>query len=171
MRWLHAGPWTAGCALCKPFQTKDIQACHLRFPVQIRLRGFTIPDNMIVADEEGTGCCGYSDKGADRRGNDREATSMKRYRKYLITVGLVALWAVFSYAHLGVEDGSSGLSPLGWLAAVFFVPGGLLFQAVKGSHANADLPLMAAFGFCVYAVVAVLTVKGGKCVGKFIFGR
>jgi membrane-bound acyltransferase YfiQ involved in biofilm formation len=85
---------------------------------------------------------------------------MKRHRKYLIALGVVALWAVFSWAYLGVEDGSSGLSPLGWLAAVFFVPGGLLLQAVKGSHANADLPLMAAFSFCVYAVLAVLVVKG-----------
>ena len=42
---------------------------------------------------------------------------MKRYRKYLIGVGLVALWGIFSYAYLGVEDGSSGLRPLGWLAS------------------------------------------------------
>lgn len=64
------------------------------------------------------------------------------------------------YAYLGVEDGSSGLSPLGWIAGVFFVPGGLLLQAVKGSHGNADLPLMAGFSFCVYAVVAVLAMMG-----------
>jgi hypothetical protein len=85
---------------------------------------------------------------------------MKRYRKYLIAVGLVAMWAVFSYAYLGVEDGSSGLGPLGWLSGAFFVPGGLLLQAAKGSHGNVDLPLMAAFSFCVYAAVAVLAVIG-----------
>lgn len=85
---------------------------------------------------------------------------MKRCRKYLIAVGLVALWAVFSWAYLGVEDGSSGLSSLGGLAGAFFVPGGLLFQAVKGSHGNADLPLMAAFSLCIYAVVAILAVIG-----------
>lgn len=90
---------------------------------------------------------------------------MKRYRKYLIAVGLVVLWAVFSYAYLGVEDGSSGLSPLGWLAAVFFVPGGLLFQVVKGSHGNADLYLMAAFSFCVYMLVVVLVVRGISLLG------
>jgi len=91
---------------------------------------------------------------------------MKRFRKYMIALGLVALWAVFSYAYLGVEDGSSGLSPLGWIHAVFFLPGGLLLQAVKGSHGNADLPLMAAFSFCVYAVVVVLAVKGIGLLGR-----
>jgi hypothetical protein len=85
---------------------------------------------------------------------------VKRYRKYLIALGFVIVWAVFSYAYLGVEDGSSGLSPLGWAHAVFFLPGGLLLQAVKGSHGNADLPLMAAFSFCVYAAVAAIVVIG-----------
>lgn len=96
---------------------------------------------------------------------------MKRYRKYLIAVGVVALWAVFSWAYLGVEDGSSGLSPLGWLAAVFFVPGGLLFQAVKGSHGNADLPLMAVIGFCAYAVVVVLAVIGVDFLRRALWGK
>ncbi|HSV99858.1 MAG TPA: hypothetical protein VLI39_06780 [Sedimentisphaerales bacterium] len=96
---------------------------------------------------------------------------MKRYRKYLIAVGLVALWAVFSYAYLGVEDGSSGLSPLGWAHAVFFLPGGLLLQAVKGSHGNADLPLMAAFSFCVYAAVAFLAVIGVGVFSRALWGR
>ena len=90
---------------------------------------------------------------------------MKRLRKYMIALGFVGLWAVFSYAYLGVEDGSSGLSPLGWMAGVFLVPGGLLLQAVKGSHSNADLPLMAAFSFCLYAVVVVLFVKGAVLLG------
>lgn len=96
---------------------------------------------------------------------------MKRYRKYLIAVGLVALWAVFSWAYLGVEDGSSGLSPLGWIHAVFFLPGGLLLQAVKGSHGNRDLPLMAVFSFCVYAAVVVLAVKGGEILRRAVSGR
>jgi hypothetical protein len=96
---------------------------------------------------------------------------MKRHRKYLIALGVVALWAVFSYAYLGVEDGSSGLSPLGWLAAVFFVPGGLLFQVVKGSHANADLPLMAVFGFCLYAIATALVLKGLVFLGHVVFGE
>jgi hypothetical protein len=85
---------------------------------------------------------------------------MRPFQKYLIALGVAGLWAAFSYAYVGVEDGSSGLSLLGWVHAVFFLPGGLLLQAVKGSHSNADLPLMAAFSLCVYMVVAVLAVMG-----------
>jgi hypothetical protein len=96
---------------------------------------------------------------------------VQRHRKYLIALGLVIVWAVFSYAYLGVEDGSSGLGPLGWIAGVFFLPSGLLLQAVKGSHGNADLPLMAAFSFCVYAVVVVLAVKGTAFLGRAFLGR
>jgi hypothetical protein len=100
-----------------------------------------------------------------------EGRLMKRYRKYLIAVGLVALWAVFSWAYLGVEDGSSGLSPLGWIHAVFFVPGGLLLQAVKGSHSNADLPVMAVFSVCVYAAVAVFAVIGVEVLRRAFWGK
>ena len=78
---------------------------------------------------------------------------------------------MFSWAYLGVEDGSSGLSPLGWLAAAFFVPGGLLFQVVKGSHGNADLPLMAEFSFCAYGVVAVLAVIGVDFLSRALWGK
>ncbi len=96
---------------------------------------------------------------------------MKRYRKYLIALGLIALWAVFAYAYLGVEDGSSGLSPLGWIAGVFFLPGGLLLRAVTGSHSNADLSLMAGFSFCVYVVVVVLAVKAIGLLGRALPGK
>ena len=78
----------------------------------------------------------------------------------MIGLCVVALWAVFSYAYLGVEDGSSGLSPLGWVHAVFFIPGGLLLHAMKGTHSNTDLPMMAVFSLCVYAVVVGLVIKG-----------
>ncbi len=76
-------------------------------------------------------------------------------RRYVIVLVVVTAWAVFSYMYLGVEDGSSGLSPLGWLHATFFIPGGCLMQVVKGSHGNADLPLMAAVSWVSYALLSV----------------
>jgi len=77
----------------------------------------------------------------------------------MIAVGCVGLWAAFSYAYLSVEDGSSGLSPLGWIHAVFFFPGGIALSSTKGSLSNADLPIMAGFSFFVYTVVALFVVK------------
>ena len=65
------------------------------------------------------------------------------------------MWGVFSYAYLGVEDGSSGLSPLGWIHSVFFIPGGRLLQQLKGGHSNADLPLMAGTGWLTYSLLAL----------------
>jgi hypothetical protein len=65
------------------------------------------------------------------------------------------MWGVFSYAYLGVEDGSSGLSLLGWIHGVFFIPGGILMQALRGSHSNADLPLMAGIGWLTYSLLAL----------------
>ncbi len=76
-------------------------------------------------------------------------------RRYLIILGAVTAWAVFSYMYLGTEDGSSGLSPLGWLSAMFFIPGGYVMQVVKGSHGNADLPLMAAISWVSYSLLSV----------------
>jgi len=77
----------------------------------------------------------------------------------MIALGLVGLWAAFSCVYLGVEDGSSALSPLGWITGVFFVPGGLFLQAIQGTHSNADLPLMAAVSLCVYATVALVAIS------------
>ncbi len=96
---------------------------------------------------------------------------MKSLRKYMIAFGFVGLWAVFSYAYLGVEDGSSGLSPLGWIHAAFFVPGLFLFRATKGAYSNADLPLIAAFSLCVYAVIVVLAIKSAGLLKRAVFGE
>ena len=95
---------------------------------------------------------------------------MKQFRAYMIVFGIVVLWAVFSYAYLGVEDGSSGLSPLGWISAVFLIPGGLLLYATKGSHSNSDLPTMALFSICAYVVVLLLVVKGVALLGRLVGG-
>jgi len=104
---------------------------------------------------------------------------MKRYRKYLIALALVAVWAVFSCAYLGTEDGSSGLSPLGWLADAFIVSGAWLLEAVKEmSRKNGyvllmdgDLLLAVAFSFCVYAVAAVLAVIGIEFFRRVLWGK
>ncbi len=93
---------------------------------------------------------------------------MKRFRPYIIAVGIVAVWAAFAYRYLGVEDGSSGLSPLGWICGVFFIPGGLLLSAITGTRSNADLPAMSAFSFCMYAVIALLVTKGVTCLGRAV---
>lgn len=89
-----------------------------------------------------------------------EGCLRRRYQKYMIAISFVGLWAVFSHAYLGTEDGSSGLSPPGWIHAMFFLPGGLLLQAVKEGHSNVDLPLMAACSLCVYMVALVLCHQG-----------
>jgi len=80
---------------------------------------------------------------------------MKKLKAHFIAFGIVTVWAVLSYAYIGVEDGSSGLSPLGWLNAVFFVPGGLLMQKLKGTHSNADLPVMAVVSWITFSLVAI----------------
>ena len=106
---------------------------------------------------------------------------MTRYRKYLIALALVAVWAVFSfsYPYLGIEDGSSGLSPLGWLAGVFIVPGAWLLEAVKEmSRKNGyvllmdgDLLLAVAFSFCIYAAVVVLAIKSTASLRRALQGK
>jgi hypothetical protein len=88
----------------------------------------------------------------------------------MIAFGFVVLWSVFSYAYLGVEDGSSGLSPLGWISAVFFVPGGLLLYATKGAHSNTGLPTMAVFSFCAYVVVLLFVIKGVARLRRLVGG-
>jgi hypothetical protein len=84
---------------------------------------------------------------------------MKRYRKYIIAISVVTFWAVFAYAYLGVEDGSSGLSILGYIHAFFFIPGGLFFQFLKGFHSNSDLPFMAILSWFIYVLLIVIMVK------------
>jgi len=91
---------------------------------------------------------------------------MKRYRPHLIALGFVAMWGVFSYAYLGVEDGSSGLSLLGWIHGVFFIPGGILMQTLRGSHSNADLPLMCGIGWATYSPLALGVVQAACVIRK-----
>ncbi len=80
---------------------------------------------------------------------------MKNYIVPVIALGVVTVWGMFSYGYLGVEDGSSGLSLLGWIHAAYFLPGLFLVAKLKGSHSNADLPLMAGIGWLTYSLVAV----------------
>lgn len=85
-------------------------------------------------------------------------SSMSKYRPYFIAVGFTSVWAIFSLAYLGVEDGSSGLSLIGLVHAVIFLPGLLLMRMLKGSHANADIPLMALVGWMVFSMCTLLSV-------------
>ncbi len=96
---------------------------------------------------------------------------MKRFRKYMIALGGVALWAVFSWCYLGVEDGSSGLGPLGWATSLFLLPGGYLLQLTKGVYSNADLPLIAVISLCIYAGGIVLVIKGVELLRRALCGR
>ncbi|MBP8303614.1 MAG: hypothetical protein KBE04_05755 [Phycisphaerae bacterium] len=83
-----------------------------------------------------------------------------------IAVGVVSLWCVLACAYLGVEDGSSGLSPLGWAAGLFFVPGGIALQVFKGSHSNADLPLMAGISWIAYGILAIGVLFAWRAVAR-----
>lgn len=92
-------------------------------------------------------------------------------RLYWIALGIIGLWGVFSYAYLGVEDGSSGLSPLGWIHSVFFLPGLFLFHTLKGTYSNADLPLAAVCSLGVYAVAVVLAIRGVGFLNRAVLKR
>ncbi len=91
---------------------------------------------------------------------------MKRFRKYMIALGVVALWAGFSWCYLGVEDGSSGLGPLAWITSLFLLPGGYVLQVTRGIYSNADLPLIAVLSFCIYAAAVVLAIKTVEVLGR-----
>ncbi len=80
---------------------------------------------------------------------------MRKFKAHLIAIAIVTAWALFAYAWLNVEDGSSGLGVLGFLSAVFFVPGGLLMQFTRGSHTNTDIPLMVFTGWLTFTLIAL----------------
>ncbi len=80
---------------------------------------------------------------------------MKRYRAHFIAIGIVTVWAIFAYAWLNVEDGSSGLSFLGKISAVFFLPGGLLMQSIRGTFSNTGIPLAAIISWLIFTVIAL----------------
>ena len=45
---------------------------------------------------------------------------------------------------------------------VFFIPGGLLMQGLKGSHSKSDLPVMAAVSWLACSFLAVAIVRMGQ---------
>ena len=85
-------------------------------------------------------------------------------RKYFIAVLAVTLWSLFSFAYLGREDGSSGLSVLGWIHAIFFMPGLFLLLIFKASYSNQDLPAIAAYSWLAYTAVVLLGVKFARVI-------
>jgi hypothetical protein len=80
---------------------------------------------------------------------------MRRYRPYVIALGAIAVWGVFAHAYLGVEDGSSGLSPLGWIHVGFFLPGLRVFRMFNDSYSNSDIPLIAAISWLLFIALAL----------------
>jgi hypothetical protein len=81
---------------------------------------------------------------------------MRRYRPEILLIGAITIWALWSWTYLGVEDGSSGLSPLGWLHVLFFVPGLYFLELTKGSHSNADLAFMAVLSWATWCAAGLL---------------
>ncbi len=81
--------------------------------------------------------------------------AMEQLRAHFVAFGIVTVSSVLSCAYLGIEDGSSGLSLLGWLHVAFFVPGGLLGRKLKGTHSNADPALMAVVSWITFSLAAI----------------
>lgn len=73
----------------------------------------------------------------------------------MIVLARVTAWGIFSLAHVGVEDGSSGLSVLGWVSFGFFMPGRCLMDGISGAHTNADVPPMAAVSWVLFSACGV----------------
>jgi hypothetical protein len=84
---------------------------------------------------------------------------MKRFKLHIIGLAAIALWGVFAYCLIGAEYEGSITDILVTLHLVFFMPGLVLMNLVKGSHSNADLTFMAVFGWFVYAVLLILIVE------------
>ena len=80
---------------------------------------------------------------------------MKKFKAHIIAIAIVTLWAVLAYSYLGVEDGSSGLSVLGKVSAVFFLPGGFLMQKIGGSLSKAEIPLAAMLSWFIFTLIAL----------------
>jgi len=81
--------------------------------------------------------------------------SLIKYKIHLAAVATITLWGLFSYAYIGVEDGSSGLSLLGWVHVLFHIPGLFLVTQCKGTYTNADLPVVAMISWLIYVTLAV----------------
>lgn len=79
----------------------------------------------------------------------------RRFRPCLIALAIVTLWGAYSVAYIGVEDGSSGLSPAGYVHAAFLLPGVWVLQEFRGALGNRDLPVAAAISWLGFAVPAL----------------
>jgi hypothetical protein len=84
---------------------------------------------------------------------------MKKFKAHFIALGIVTVWALFAYAWLNVEDGSSGLSVLGKVSEVFFLPGGFLMQFLSINLSNAELPLMAIISWLIFTLIALVIAQ------------
>ncbi len=84
---------------------------------------------------------------------------MKKYKAHLIAIIIVTFWAIFSFAWLNVEDGSSGLSIFGKTSALFFLPGGFLMQFSNGNFSNAEIPVMAMTSWIIFTLIALIITQ------------
>ncbi len=84
---------------------------------------------------------------------------MKKFKVHLIAIVIVTVWAIFACLWLNVEDGSSGLSFLGKISAVFFLPGGLLRQLARANLSNAEIPLMALISWLIFTLIALVIAQ------------
>ncbi len=78
---------------------------------------------------------------------------------YAIGYIVITLYSFLSFGYLGVEDGSSGLSPVAWLLYGYFLPGAFLLKGQAMS--NARIPLLVMFSWTIYMLLlsAVLLVR------------
>ena len=75
-------------------------------------------------------------------------------RPHIVVLLVVLVWALSSVAYLGREDGSAGLTLIGWAHAVFFLPGISVLKLAGGPVGNGDLPLAACLSWVLYSGVA-----------------
>ena len=92
---------------------------------------------------------------------------MKRFSKYYIPFAIVTLWGAFSFSYLGVEDGSSGLSFLGHISALFLIPGAFLFRLFKTAATNRDIFLIGFMSWLFYMATAL----GGTLLISWIYTK
>ncbi len=90
---------------------------------------------------------------------------MKKYTLHLIAIGIITLWALFSYFYFGVEDGSSGLSTSGWIGYSFLIPGALIISLIMGGVGSIVIPLVLSW------VLYVLAVAGFIQLIRIVFKR
>jgi uncharacterized membrane protein YjjP (DUF1212 family) len=89
---------------------------------------------------------------------------MKRFKPHIIGLAIVSLWGVLAYSLIGAEYDGSIADILVTLHLVFFIPGLALMDLVKGSHSDADLPLMAVFGWVVFNILFILIIESIRAI-------